>query len=180
MKYWVDDMTEFRRSIHRKITSPPCELETWANTGNIDSEHGLYMISIPFEEFYIGFLLDDTDVRSSRPGSGPNGNYVGALRRIGAQLFQRAFYSGYFRGHGLKFQNVLLPNVLYGSVWGASLSYNDTGILNMSGLVDYLYSILQPTPSGHLPCGLGDGIFVESAVIMSTKLNHETSRDEKR
>ena len=80
----------------------------------------------------------------------------------------------------MKFQTVLLPNALYGSVWGASLSYNDTGILNMSGLVDYLYSILQPTPSGHLPCGLDDGIFVESAVIMSTKLNHEASRDEKR
>ena len=50
----------------------------------------------------------------------------------------------------------------------------------MNGLVDYLYSILESNPTSHLPYGLGDGVFVKSAVIMSTKIDHNTSIDEKR
>ena len=50
----------------------------------------------------------------------------------------------------------------------------------MSCLVEYFYLILQTTSSGHLPCGLGDGIFVESTVIMSIKIDHDATRDDKR
>ena len=45
------------------------------------------------------------------------------------------------------------------------------GSLNMSVLIDYLYNILTPLSSGGLPCGLGDGIFSQSAVLMSTKIS---------
>ena len=49
----------------------------------------------------------------------------------------------------------------------------------MSGLVEYLYKILEPTPSGDLPCALGDGIFPQSGVITTTKVHAGASRDEK-
>ena len=109
------------------------------------------MIDIPFDQFVITFLIDDTTIESYHPGSEPFSNYVTVPRRVGAYNIQRAFYSGYFRDRSLKFQMMFLPNGLYGSVWGDSQSYNNSGVLNMSGLVDYLYSILEPTPTGHLP-----------------------------
>ena len=171
MKMWVDCMDEFRSVIYKKVTKSPCEIERWATTGEIDAGIGLHLVDIPFDEFFISFLVDDTNIKCCRPGSGPFGNYESAPRRVGAHLLQKSFYSGYFKEHGIKYQNLLLPNGLYGSVWGASTSYNDMGILNMSGLIDYLYNILTPTSSGGLPCGLGDGIFSQSAVLMSTKIS---------
>ena len=125
-------------------------------------------------------LLDDTTIQSSRPGSGPNGNYSMAPRRTGAHHIQRAFYSGYFRGHGLKYQTVLLPNGLYGSVWGASQQHNDTGVFNMSGLEELLAEILEPDKNGNLPCLLADGIFSESALVMTTKVHNGATANYKR
>ena len=119
-------------------------------------------------------------MKCCRPGAGPFGNYESAPRRVGAHHIQKAFYSGYFKEHGVKYQNLLLPNGLYGSVWGASTSYNDMGILNMSGLIQYLYNILTPTSSGGIPCGLGDGIFSQSAVLMSTKLSNQAGVSDRR
>ena len=69
--------------------------------------------------------------------------------------------SGYFRGHGLKSQVVLFPNGMIGSVFVAALRHNDNGMVNLSGLSQYLHSLLTPhvLQSGHLPCAYGDGIF---------------------
>ena len=161
------------------MTKPPCELEIWANHLEIDDDVGLHLVDIPLDNFFISFLLDDTNMKCCRPGSGPLGNYESAPRRVGAHHIQKAFYSGYFKEHGIKYQNILLPNGLYGSVWGAATCYNDMGILNMSGIIDYLYRVLIPTSVGSLPCGLGDGIFSQSAVLMSTKLSPHASMNTK-
>lgn len=177
---WSSSMVEFRRVMHRKFTSPPCDLETWANVGTIDEEVGLYLVDIPFEKFLYGMLVDDTNVNTTRPGAGPDGDYVMAPRRVGAHYIQRAFYSGYFRGYGLKYQHILLPNGLFGSVWGTATNYNDTGVANMSGLEDYMFATLEPDSNGNLPCALADGIFTESAVVMTTKVRVGAGQDEKR
>ena len=157
LKMWSSGMDEFRRLIHSKITRPPCELETWANVGNIDDEVGLYVVDIPFDSFLCGMLIDEMNVNTSRPGAGPDGDYSMAPRCVGSYYIQRAFYSGYFRGHGLKYQHILLPNGLFGSVWGTATNYNDTGVANMSGLEDYMFATLEPDSNGNLPCGLADG-----------------------
>ena len=173
LSMWVDKMDEFRKIIHTKVISEPCELEVWANDGDIDVEMSHTYIDIDLDDFMVAMILDDTSIRSCRPGSGPDGDYVGAPRRFGAHQYQKAFYSGYFKGHGLKYQHVLLPNGLYGSVWGASHSYNDIGIFNMSGLEAYLHSILSVSSNGRLPCMLGDGIFTQSEVLMNTKVDED-------
>ena len=180
MGIWAGQMVGFRQAIHQKLTSPPCELETWANRGAIDDELGLYVVDIPFDSFYCGMLLDDTSISTSRPGAGPCGDYVMAPWRVGAYFMQRAFYSGYFRGHGLKYQHILLPNGLYGSVWGTSHTYNDVGVANLSGLEDYLFAVLEVDEHGNLPCALADGIFGESAVVMTTKVRVGAETDERR
>ena len=76
LQKWAGEMDEFRRIIHTKLTSPPCELERWANIGLVDDELGLFLVDIPFESFLCGMLLDDTSIRTNRPGSGPHGDYV--------------------------------------------------------------------------------------------------------
>ena len=75
--------------------------------------------------------------------------------RMGAYHIMRTFYSRYFRGHGLKYLNILFPNGLYGSVGDTSHSYNDVGIFNMSGLQDLLFVVLEEYGNKHLPCVFG-------------------------
>ena len=76
--------------------------------------------------------------------------------------------SGYFRGHGLKMQVVVLPNGMVGSVFGAALRHNDNGMVNLSGLSEYLQSLLAPyrLRNGLLPCSYGDGIFAVTPAIV--------------
>jgi hypothetical protein len=48
-------------------------------------------------------------------------------------------------------------------VYGTSTSHNDIGVLNLSGLVEYLENILHPDfemDGGVLPALYGDAIFV--------------------
>ena len=51
--------------------------------------------------------------------SGPAGDYIGAFRRPGQYNIQRSVYTQYKKFHGIKVENVLLPNgiiTLYGPV----------------------------------------------------------------
>ena len=65
------------------------------------------------------------------------------------------FYSGYLRGHGLKYQTTLFPNGMFSSIYGVSMSHNDGGVLNMSMLTTYMENILYPNHvmvGGVTPC----------------------------
>ena len=63
MKLCVDQIDEFRSVFHRKVTKLPCELEKWASTGEIDAGLGLNLVDILYDEFFISFLIDDTNVK---------------------------------------------------------------------------------------------------------------------
>ena len=84
--------------------------------------------------------------------------------------YTHKFSSRYFRGHGLKAQVVLLPNGMIGSIFICSLRHNDNGVQNLSGLNDYLVSLLNPLyQNGNnsvYPALYGDGIFATLATIM--------------
>jgi len=75
------------------------------------------------------------------------------------------------KGHGLKFQAITLPNGMYGNAWGAALSHNDRGMINMSGLEEYLSSHVVTRSVGNdedgwfYPAVYGDSIYVPSEVI---------------
>ncbi len=69
----------------------------------------------------------------------------------------------------MKYQNVLFPNGMVAGVFGTSLSHNDLGVLNMSGLTRYLEDVLHPEfamAGGLLPALYGYSIFMH--------LNHST------
>jgi hypothetical protein len=79
-------------------------------------------LSIPLESFRIIGFVDDTGFRTNAPGRDTR-------RRLGyIEDVQRAFYSGYFAGHGLKVQGITLPNGLFGSVFVAPLRVSDAGL----------------------------------------------------
>ena len=80
-------------------------------------------------------------------------------------------FSRYFRAHGYKAQVLLLPNGMIGSIFICSLRHNDNGVQNLSGLNDYLLTLLDPlyqNEHGHniYPAVYGDGIFATLATIM--------------
>ena len=55
---------------------------------------------------------------------------------------------------------------MLGSVWGSSISHNDVGVMNMSGLEDHLQEILDFIPgTTSYPTLFGDAIFVPSPVV---------------
>ena len=165
MAMWTspESIEIFRELIWETVRVSLTELEEYLDGVTDEIE----ILDIAFEVFRVFGFIDDTHIKSCRPGSGPVGDTPGAPRRVNAELIQRSFYSGYLRAHGLKFQTVLLPNGLFGSVFGASLRQNDIGVVNISGLDDYLMDLLQMIPGTQsLPALYGDDIFVQTAVIL--------------
>jgi hypothetical protein len=115
--------------------------------------------------------LDDTGFRTQAPGRS-------LRRRYGlTEDVQRAFYSGYFSGHGLKVQALTLPNGLFGSVFVASLRISDCSLQNMSGLDTYLSSIFREhnlqivDADNQLPSTYADGVFPNLATIVARYSN---------
>ena len=111
-------------------------MEIWASTGATDTELGFYIIDSTFENFLCGMRIDDTIISYRCLDSGLLGEFLMAPRCMGAYHIHQGFYSWYFRGHGLKYQNILLPTGLLWSVCDTSHNYNDMGAFNMNGLED--------------------------------------------
>lgn len=65
----------------------------------------------------------------------------------------------------------MLPNGLWGSGYGSAMRHNDKGVLNMSGLVDYLVSLLHPIHGDILPGLYGGNIYPRLPVIFRSIQN---------
>ena len=98
---------------------------------------------------------------------------------------QRAFYSCYFAGHGLKVQVVFLPNGMIGAIYLASWRVSDAGVYNMSGLDAYLSNLFRefqmgiPQAQGQYPALYGDGTFPWRATMVS-RLQGNTIKSDRR
>jgi hypothetical protein len=120
-----------------------------------------------FDCFCIFCFLDDFAMPTACPGSL-------ATRRhdYKSDMIQWAFYYGYLCHHGLKAQVVYLPIGVIGLVFITELWQNDSGLLNMSGLNDYLVGLLSGNLVGQLsPCLYCDGIFANLATILPRYTN---------
>lgn len=111
--YWANQVDNFRSIIHQKVRISPCEIERVLE-GELTRHH---IINTPFETWRVFGIIDNTCIKTSRPGDGPENDTEHAQLRVGAHELQRAFYSGYMRAHGLKYQTLLLPNGMLCSVW---------------------------------------------------------------
>jgi hypothetical protein len=85
--------------------------------------------------FNIFGFTDNTMNGCCRVGGGPTQDGAGAPRN--PTLIQRAWYNGWKKLHGMKWQTVDLPNGMNAHVWGAcSVRHNDIWMLNHSNLND--------------------------------------------
>jgi hypothetical protein len=179
MEQWVGQIDEFRYILYRKaiVASAECPIEAFlAETNQLDAPVDVSHVDLPFDLWLAFGSIDCTDWQTCRIGAGPVGAWLGASRRIGAQQIQRAFYSGYYKAHGLKYQTLLLPNGLWGSAFGASISHNDNGILNMSGLGQHLEEILPMNGDGYQPTVIGDSIYPRSRpTIWTTRVSPDAN-----
>ena len=103
MRYLMDKIDIFRYEIWSRINIKHVENEK-VSESNVNHKNSQSRLYIPFGSFRIFGFIDDT-------------------HRLGYnEDVQRAFYSGYFSGHGLKVQAVTLPNDLFDSGFCGSLS----------------------------------------------------------
>lgn len=164
LRMWTDYIDDFRLAIYNRLTSNP----RWWEMAVFPDMHAIMDLS--YECFRIFGFLDDVEMATSRPGDTTN------RRMFFLHDVQRAFYSGYFKSHGLKAQAVLLPNGMYGSVFLSSMAHNDIGTLNLSGIDDYLQTLLvNQLIDGHFPSLYVDAIFnVKNTIIPRFKGGHLT------
>lgn len=167
MRMWLPQINEFRLAIWKKLNDGYTVEERYNSSDLSQNWRTIVLLSIPFDAFRIFGFLDDTGFRTTAPGI--------TSRRIYGFFddVQRAFYSAYFAGHGLKVQTLTLPNGMIGSVYIGAWRVSDAGLLNMSGLDTYLaalfneYNIRLPAALNQFPAVYGDGIFPQLATIVA-------------
>jgi hypothetical protein len=148
-----------RRLIYDALSTGAIEEIDYENGEVIDTR--LIRHHFDFDSFRPFGFLDDFAIPTARPGI--------STRRVHdfQHDVQRAFYSGYLRRHGLNAQVVFLPIGIIGSVFITELRQNDNGVLNMSGLNEYLLELLHGIfVDGLFPALYCDGIFAVLATIL--------------
>ena len=119
MRYWIPQIDNFRRSIWLKLSEGETVEETSDKHDDANEVRRYVYLDIQFESWRIFGFLDDTGFRTTAPG-------VGTIRRHGFHDdTQRAFYSAYFAGHGLKIRAITLPNEMLGSMFIGSWRISD-------------------------------------------------------
>ena len=156
----------YREAIWRRLISAPMLDEIRWN-GNIVQE--IYrLVWLRLDQFRIFGFIDCTDVQMCRPTPDESSPFS-------AEELQRSFYSNYFKAHGVKFQVVVFPDGMIGSIFGCSIRHNDNGVLNMSGLCTYLMNILTPMISSVTsviyPALYGDAIYQVTPTIIRRHTN---------
>ena len=87
-------------------------------------------VSFPPGSFRVAGFTDNTMNATCRPGGGPTRTGEDAPRND--PLIQRAFYNGWKKLHGFKWQTVDLPNGMNMHVWGpVSVRHNDIWTLEV-------------------------------------------------
>jgi hypothetical protein len=133
-----------------------CQKDRWYHDhqGNVTWVPGLE--KLPYNIF--GWIDDSVD-RICVPFSGPEGDFIGAPRRVQYIDAQESVYSGWKSLHGIKVETVLLPNGISTVFGPVSARQNDRGTLNLSGL-DRFLTLIQASLLPELRCMLfGDSIF---------------------
>jgi hypothetical protein len=115
-EYWKPEFEYFTECVRKKVEEK--------SDGNIQFDPGSYCV--------FGFV-DDTVIKTTRPGGGPCEDGPNAARYN--TLIQMAFYSGFKKHHGIKFQTLELPNGLCMDAFGpCSFRQNDLEVLGLSDL----------------------------------------------
>lgn len=115
--YWLPHLPYFAEKIRLKANSLGCQF--------LPASH--------VNGFNIFGFIDNTTIETCRPGGGPAASGTNAPRHD--YLIQRAFYNGWKKHHGIKFQSVILPNGMDFNIYGpVSLRHSDLYTLGESNI----------------------------------------------
>ena len=142
------------------------------NQGNV-TVRGMANAYIPPGEFNVFSMTDCTVYEICRPGSGPANSDIGAPRKDGWYIKQRAFYDGYHRGMEacVKVLTIALPNGLTAALYGpTSGREDDRRLFTLSEMDDYMVDLCNEFHGdGRLYCTYGDGIFAGRWFCLRTR-----------
>ena len=82
-------MDEHRKTLHLRLTSPPCQEDLWFAKQRDNKNHRLYLVDTSLETFRPWGLIDDTALRTCRVGSGQDVAEKLALRKKVPVIFNR-------------------------------------------------------------------------------------------
>ena len=105
------------------------------------NENGEQDINVPLEHFRPFAFIDCMQHSTCQPGSGPRNEEDERLQN--AYDIQRAFFTTYGKKWGMKTQAIYLPNGMIASVFFTSISQNDNGLVNISGVENELERVLE-------------------------------------
>jgi len=129
--------------------------------------HTVLSTTVDIDRFCVGMFLDCNTRETSTCGTGPSGNYMGAMRKDNFDLHQFAIYSGYKHLHGLTVLTVMLPNGIHYIFGPCGMRENDRFMVNQSNLNNFLLDLQNNCPSlqGRIYVAYGDGTFINSDCI---------------
>ncbi len=106
---WVDHIPLFCDAFCERSNAPltPAEMQLDENLFDDD------IFQLGPDTFWVWAVLDCTNMRTTRVGSGPM--LDGSRWQLAFEM-QCEFYSRYFCAHGIKYLTVLMPNGLTGAV----------------------------------------------------------------
>ena len=111
-------------------------------------------------------FIDCTVIDTLRPGGGPAGQGENAPRYN--DLIQQAFYSGWKKKHGIKFQTVELINGMCMHLFGPkSFRRNDCRLLSLSNINDMVAQVQAELPFNDQRVMWGDGIYPIMSHLLS-------------
>ena len=114
--------------------------------------------------FRVAMFIDNTILAMCRPGGGPLSGGEQAPRL--PPEIQEAFWTGWKKLHGLKWQTLILANGMDFEVWGpASVRHNDNFTLHRSNILAKLHTLQLGQPIQY--CAFGDSAYSPDEYILS-------------
>jgi hypothetical protein len=154
--FWKDNFEEYAECIRKKVVEK--------SEGAINYPPGSYLV--------FGFI-DDTSIRTCRPGGGPAAEGENAERN--SMLLQESFYFGYKKHHGIKFQTIELPDGMCAHLFGPkSYRESDVDLLTASGIVPALFEITRGGKQFAIYC---DGVFPTVGNLISKHVGNTDRAD---
>lgn len=124
LQFWLPYLPDCAQAVRDKCNEKGCYFPNSRSPGGLR----------------VAGFIDNTMNATCRPGGGPARDGQNAPRND--SLIQRAWYNGWKKMHGMKYQTVDLPNGMNMHVWGPiSVRHNDLTSLRDSHINDLLVDL---------------------------------------
>lgn len=159
----VQNFPYYAKKIARKINQERIQLRN-----NTFEQVRLDSVTVNENNFAVCQFLDGSVTRTTRCGSGPNGDYVGAQRKDDWEINQESIYSGYKKAHGLSTLTLMPPTGIHYIYGPVSMRENDRWLQNQSGVDNFLFELQRNNAAllnGRIYRVYGDNTFINGRCV---------------